>query len=266
MPQQGFSSPAPQGSGEGGFDWGKWLPIIAYGAGTGLSLWEQHQAGKAAKGNQAMAFGLMQPGQSEIEKLLQSFGSAAPNSSQDGFMQYLTNAAGAGAGRSLTELSDTGSPFDNTELFRSLGVIDDQSINDQAMQLRAGAGSLGARFGSGFAQSEGLLRERGASSAAARRAGIAAQSYEGAQGRRLSALDMLRGTYQGDQSNQMAQRSQMLQALLGAGGLESQRRGYNAGLFGLGSGMQTGTNYGQTIANSGIDIATLLYILGQRGK
>jgi hypothetical protein len=64
----------------------------------------------------------------------------------------------------------------------------------------------------------------------------------------------------------MAQRSQMLQALLGAGGLESQRRGYNAGLFGLGSGMQTGTNYGQTIANSGIDIATLLYILGQRGK
>jgi len=129
------------------------------------------------------------------------------NSGQDSFLQFLrSNPQG------LQPFQ-----FDTSGEFKALSAQDALNTQTQVNQLRAGAGSLGERFGAGFAQRETNLRSQIATNIAARNAGISQSSFntalqaglsdfQGAQSNRLGLLQLLSG-------NTNTAKAQQLQAL-----------------------------------------------------
>jgi hypothetical protein len=131
------------------------------------------------------------------------------NSGQDSFMQYLrANPKGL-------------EPFlyDQSKVFEGLKAQDAYTIGDQVNKLRAGAGSLGERFGSGFASREAMLRGRFGADIAARNAGISQSAFN-------TALQASMQSFMGQQS----QRNAILQFILGQRGQQLQALGFGAGL------------------------------------
>jgi len=157
------------------------------------------------------------------------------NVGQDSFLQYLR--------ANPTALKPF--QFDASQAFKDLMAQDQQTINDQALQLSAGAWSLGSRYGSGFAAKDAILRSRFASDIAARNAGIAQSSFNTALStgmqdfglRQSNLMQLLALRQQGE----LARREQQLQAL------------------GLGSAIPQ-TNAGQLVSQTGSDLSQLLLI------
>lgn len=197
---------------------------------------------------------------------LQGAGQGSPgmnqmfNAGQDGLMQSLRSDPGARS-RSVMEgvIAGGGNPFDNTELFRSLGVLDQRNLNTAIGELRSSAPGLGQRFGTSMRNAELNTVLQSNENAAARNAGIAQQSYGDAQARLMSALGMLgqqemagaqlqqqgwQGLMQGGLGasqlasqnwlGQLGMQGDMLSSLLGAQG---QRQGYNAQIAALASSL-----------------------------
>jgi len=163
------------------------------------------------------------------------------NKGQDSYLQYLrSNPTG------LQPFM-----FDYSKAWQDLQANDQQNLTDQVNQQSAGAGSLGARYGSGFAAQSALLRSRVTAANQARNAGIAQSSFNNAlqtgfadfssgQSRQLQLLQML-------QSGELSQRGQQLQAL------------------GFGSSLPYPST-GATVGQTGNDLASLLLLAGYLGK
>lgn len=160
----------------------------------------------------------------------------AMNTGQDSFLQYLRS--------NPTALKPF--QFDASEAFKSLQANDELNIGDQANALRSGAGSLGQRFGSGFAAQEAKLRARFAATTAARNADISQSSFNTALGAGLTDFNAKRG-------NQL----QMLQLLQGG---ELARRQQQLAALGFGAGLPQPGIAG-TVSQTGGDIASLLTLL-----
>lgn len=203
--------------------------------GTGMQYFENRSARKRADQLSARATSIADQPLESTDAI-----KGALNTGQDSFMQYLR--------ANPTSLKPF--QFDTSQAFKDLQAKDTQTINDQALQLSAGAGSLGARFGSGFAAKNAMLRGRFASDIATRNAGIAQSSFNTAlnagmqdyqftgaqnQSRTLSLLQML-------QSGQLSQRQQQLAAL-----------GFGAGLPQPGFGAQ--------VSQAGGDFGSLLMLM-----
>lgn len=154
------------------------------------------------------------------------------NSGQDSFLQYLRSDPTA-----LKPFQ-----FDASQAFKDLQAQDTLNTNDQINQLRSGAGSLGARFGSGFAAREAMLRSRITAANDARNAGIEQSSFN-------NALNAGMSDFNSSRTNQL-----QLLSLLQGGGLAQQQ--FAAGPAG------TGNMLGQ----AGGDIGSLLTLLSYLNK
>lgn len=165
----------------------------------------------------------------------------ALNPGQDSFLQYLRS--------NPTALKPF--QFDASQAFKDLQANDTQQITNQLDALSAGAGSLGARFGSGFAAKEALARSNFAAQIGARNAGIAQNSFNTALNAGMadfqSGVSNRTALLQLLQQGQLAQRGQQLQA--------------------LGLGVQVpGTGAGQIISSTGGGIAQLLTLMNYMNK
>lgn len=157
-----------------------------------------------------------------------------PNSGQDGFLQYLRSNPGG-----LKPFQ-----YDQSQAFKGLQAQDNYTINDQVNQLRSSAGSLGQRFGSGFASKEAILRSRFGADISARNAGISQNSFN-------NALQFgLQGYGLGQQ-----QQNGLLSLLL-----SSQQGRTGQQLQALGFGAQPLPSAVQPLAQGGTDIAQLLLL------
>jgi hypothetical protein len=197
-----------------------------------LNYGEQRAARKRTEKNQDAAVGLTQ-GPNAVDQLIMGQLSK-PNSGQDGFMQYLRSTPGA-----LKPYL-----YDQSAAFKGLQANDQFNINDQVNQLSAGAGSLGARFGSGFAAHDAMLRSRFAAGISARNAGISQSSFNTALQAAMSGYGM-----------QQSQNNGLLGLLL-----QSQQGRTQAQLAarGLASAPLPGT--AQSVGQSGIDVAQLMLL------
>jgi hypothetical protein len=196
--------------------------IIGGGAsllGTALQYGEQRAARRRAAA-------ITEGGNSDIESLIQG----QLNAGQDSYSQYLRRDPGA-----LAPFQ-----FDLSKAFSMLQGQDKQTTADQIAGLRSSVGSLGERFGSGFASREAILRSRIASQLDARNAGIAQSSFNTALGTGLS-----------DFQSQQGRTAQFLSLLLGA---------RNSGVQNQLAGIGVGAGSGQTLGQGGIDIAQLLLL------
>lgn len=122
------------------------------------------------------------------------------NVGQDSFLQQL---------RANPALLDPYT-FDSSKAFEGLRAQDLIDTQDAVSGLRSSAGSLGRRFGSGFASKEALLRSRLAASTGARNAGIAQSSFNTALNLGVNEHSQLLGLMQ---QGIFQQRAQQLQAL-----------------------------------------------------
>ena len=140
----------------------------------------------------------------------------------------------------LTSAASGRTQFDNSELFKSLGRLDNQMLNEQVEALHGSAGSLGERFGTAMNQNEAMMRGNFMNQASARNAQIAQQSFEAAQARAMQGLGMLQGQNQfGNQFGLNALQAQMAAAgTLGSQGLQSQGMGLQNNQFNAGQQMQ----------------------------
>jgi hypothetical protein len=187
--------------------------------GTVLGYGEQRAARRRAAA-------ITDGGNSDIESLIQG----QLNSGQDSYSQYLRRDPNA-----LQPFQ-----FDLSKAFQMLQGQDRQVTADQVAGLRSSVGSLGERFGTGFASREALLRSRIGSSLDARNAGIAQSSFDTALNTGLQDFNAGRGL-----------NAQLLGLLLNA-----RNSGVQTQLAGLG----VGTGSGQTLAQGGIDISQLLLL------
>lgn len=143
------------------------------------------------------------------------------NTGQDALMQSLRTDPTAKSNQALQAIiGGQGNPFDTSEMFRALGVMDQRATNTAVAQTRAGASGLGQRFGSYMARQEGDMRLRANEAAAARNAQIQMQSYGDAQQRLLASIGQLSGNEQFGAQNRLAAAGQLQQAALGAGNLQ----------------------------------------------
>lgn len=219
---------------------------LAIGAGANvlggiLGYGEQRAARKRQEnlGNQAQ--GLTQ-GPNQVDQLIMSQLSK-PNTGQDGFLQMLRSNP------------NTLKPymFNYSQAFQDLQSRDKFVLQDQLAGLRSSAGSLGERFGSGFAAKEGMLRARYGADISARNAGIAQNSFN-------TALQYGSQGYAMGQS----QNNQLLQLLLSS---QQGRTGQQLAALGIAGQPLPGT--AGTIAQGGTDLAQLLvlgnYLRGSGG-
>lgn len=178
------------------------------------------------------------------------------NTSTDGIMQMLR---GSGPASIAGDLLTSGNPFDTSQMFDALGIVDARNTGEQVAGLRAGAAGLGQRFGGTMMREEGNLRSRISQDINARNAGIQMQSFESAQGRRMGTLDQLLrsagmnlDSSRQNQSMQLAAISQMFNQALG-------QRQFNQGLLSLQAGLPIAQNgapgYGQAFSDIGQLIA-----------
>ena len=188
-----------------------------------LSYGEQ----RAARRRQNQAMDLASTGYADIENLINS----RLNSGQDSFLQYLRANPGA-----LKPFQ-----FDASQAFKDLQAQDTLTTNDQVAGLRSSVGSLGERFGSGFASREALLRARIAAGLGARNAGISQSSFENALQAGMA-----------DYNARIGQNNQLVGILAN---LKSQQIGQQIGLL---TSPQPG--FGSLIAGTGGDIAQLMVL------
>lgn len=137
--------------------------------------------------------------------------------------------------------------FDTSKAYAGYAAQDKMNLQDQVNQLGASAGSLGARFGSGFAAKSALLRQRVLADTGARNAGIAQSSFNSGIGFGLQDQQQKIGLLQLIQQGQFQQRGQQLQAL------------------GLGASVP-GTGAGQLVSQSGADIGNLALLMSVLGN
>lgn len=116
------------------------------------------------------------------------------NIGQDGLMQMMRRDVGLVQDPSVTsglaQAMGGQTGFNNTELFKSLGALDELALNRQVTQLQGSAGSFGQRFGTALNQNEADMRGNFTAQAQARNAQIAQQSHEAAQARAMQGLGM----------------------------------------------------------------------------
>lgn len=202
------------------------LETVALGIGAGSSLLGSVLGYGEQRAARKRASDIVNQDQGDLTSLI----SGRLNSGQDSYLQYLRSNPNA-----LDPFK-----FDTTALFKALGTQDTQNLNTQVGQLRSSVGSLGERFGSGFASREALLRERFAADVGARNAGISQTSFN-------SALSLGLQDFQASRTNQ----NQLLGILAGT----QQQRIQNQ-LAALG----VGANAGSTLASGGLDISQLLLL------
>lgn len=297
---------------------------MAIGTGTALAMSAALQAGggllnarsqtsAAKKANQrqdallAEAAGMRQAGPSAAETALMnlfagigngqgyapqqidlgSLGGQGFNTGQDALMQMLRSN---GVDKALESIMQTGDPFDNSELFRSLGVLDREAQGTALDDLRSGNAGLGQRFGGAQRRAEVDLLSSLTNNAAVRNAGIQSSAYEAAQGRRLAATGqgtqrdqmrtgiaqllqqgglsmsdlLMRATGANNAANlggaqfglqQQGLGAQILQMIMGS---EANRRNFNLSTLGLGGAPNVpGYGYGNAIGDFGQILAFL---------
>ena len=212
---------------------------LALLAGAGSSIFgaiSGYNENKAARKRQAAATDAgvaLTQGSNPVDQLIMQKLSQ-PNVGQDGFLQYLrSNPNGL-------------QPYmyDQSKAFKGLQAQDAYVTNDQVNQLRAGAGSLGERFGTGFASKEAMLRSRIAAGIDARNAGISQSSFN-------TALQYGQSGYAMGQ-----QQNNSLLGLL----LSSQQGRTGQQLQALGLAAQPLQSSGNPIGQGGVDIAQLLLL------
>lgn len=167
------------------------------------------------------------------QMLLQSIGGSGTgtqgfNTGQDGFMQFLRRG---------------GEQFDNSAQFKALGAVDAANLGEQIAGLRAGAGSLGQRFGTGMNRNEALLRSTSLAQTGARNAGIASQSFESGAQRGLQAQSLL---------------SQIISQ---AGSFQQAQQGQNINILSLLAGQPIGQQQPNQLPGAAGDIGQLLMFL-----
>ena len=214
--------------------------VVAGGSSAVNTLGNIHQnRGQQRRADrlESRAMGMMETGPSFLESMLRS----QFNTGQDGQMQMMRSMPGAST---LNELSETGNPFDTSELFEALQPLRGRQLQEGLGALRAGAPGLGQRFGSAMRRNEGQTVLEHLQNISAQDAGIQMQSHEAAQGRRLGAAQIQQGSAQG-----------LMQILMQA---ENSRRQGNIGLLGTAVGVPQagGVQYGQP----GMDIAQLMLL------
>lgn len=148
------------------------------------------------------------------------------NGGQDGLLQMMRRNImpdrDAGLDANLNRQASGMERFDNSDLFAALEPLDQRNIDRQVEQLRAGAGSLGARFGTAMNRNEAMLRENALQDVALRNAQLQRDAYETAQGRSMQALG-LQVPYQQSREQLPFQNAAMqLEAARAAGGLGIQ--------------------------------------------
>lgn len=251
---------------------------LASGAGLYGQAKAEKGANKRSKQLQQQAYGMMQtdPGQAEQALLgllpyIQS-GNQSFNAGQDALSQMLRSDPSTQ--RSYVDdvlqgIATQDDPFAPGGAYSALDAVNQRANQTQVAGLRGGAGSVGQRYGSNFANAEGRMRADMAERDAAGRAGlaqaftgqrlnaagIAAQRQAQQQGHRLAAA-------QSSGQLGMGQIGAMLQALQGAGGMEAGRNQYNASLFGAAAGVPFApSSVGQGIGEAGTGLAALYYLL-----
>jgi hypothetical protein len=198
---------------------------------------QNRSAGRRANRIESAAMGQMSNTPSELERLLRS----RFNVGQDGGMQFMRSSPG---GAAISELSETGSPFDTSEMFDALQPVRGRQLNEGLAALRAGAPGLGQRFGSAMLRNEGQTVLEHLQNIAAQDSQMQFQAHESAQGRRLQASQIGFGSELG-----------FLQLMAQ---LEQNRRSGNLQALGIAAGVpQPGAiSYGQP----GQDIGQLLLL------
>lgn len=187
----------------------------------------QNMGGQMPQAYQPMQVGMpnFNPQMADVGGYLQSGGF---NTGQDSIMQMLRADPRTKVDETLQGMIDQqGNPFDTSEMFRALGVIDQRNTDSAVAQTRAGSSGLGQRFGSYMQRTEGNMRTQANENAAARNAGIQMQSYEAAQGRRMGGLGMLSGREQFNRSMNANLAQMLQQGGLSAAGLQLQGVGSN---------------------------------------
>lgn len=235
-------------------------------AGGIMGYEEQRRAGRRQRQLGQQANGMMMNYPTEAERQLQAMFSGmrngtAPgmqgfNTGQDAILQMLRSGA-------LQGTAATGNPFDLSSTYAALDPIEARIQTNQLNTLRAGPRTLGARFGTAAATQEANLLAQLGEQQAGRRSQLAQGAYEAAQARMLQAqglVGQLGGQVAGLGLAQQGQMANLLQMLQGA---TMQRQGFNANLLGMQMGQQPMIGMGQGIAQGGMDIATLLYLMNR---
>ena len=148
----------------------------------------------------------------DFSRLLDPSGmSTGANTSQDALMQLIRGGTGASIGgfnanarvdgiqadvnqtaqSSLEQLARDGSRFDLDAMFNALGLTEDRNRERSVAELQGSAGSIGQRFGTTMGLQEGRLRAQMEEDANLRRQGLARDSFESAQERRINASNAL---------------------------------------------------------------------------
>jgi hypothetical protein len=244
------------------------LSIAALALSAGSQLWGAHGQNRAnaanarfQRQNRRMLLDQMQRGPSEYETLLRSM---FLNTGQDGIMQQMRNGPEDQVQQdvinTLMGISQTGDPFDTSEMFKALGLQDARTRDESVATLRAGASGLGQRFGSASGRAEADLLSELADQTALRNAGIQMQSYESAQGRRQQALGGVLQATNAQEAEQMAL-AQLMQSVFGQlMGAEQGRNSFNAQLLSAASGMG-GVQAPSATPGAVGDIGNLLFML-----
>lgn len=254
-------------------------------AGTGSSMFGASQDAKNQKKrssqltNQANSMMQNTPGgaESALMDFLRTISSnAGINSGQDALMQQLR----ADPSKQQTYVDDTirgvatrADPFAAGGSYENLDRLNQLDTRRQVAGLRGSASSVGGRFGSNAATAESTLREGLATQQGAQRATLAEQF----QNLRLqaAALGNARESSARDARIQAATASgqlglgqigALLQALMGAGGLEQGRRNTNAQLFGASAGIPQAASPWGAVGSGLTDIGSLLAVIGSMGK
>lgn len=240
-PGGGGPTGAPGGAGQGnGIGSGAWRPPTGGAGFTAPSfgaMWQFQNPGAAT----------FNPSQAATPTGTQAF-----NVGQDALMQAARAQLGPadipGLMNGLANAASGNTQFDNSQLFKSLGALDRQLLNEQVGELHGSAGSLGQRFGTAMMQNEAMLRGNFANQASARNAQIAQQSFEAAQGRAMQGLGMMQGQQQFLSQHPLAALAAQMQAgqALSQIGLGQQELGANVNLQNAGFMNQAGQfNAGQ---------------------
>ena len=194
------------------------VPLVTSAVGDVMQYGENRAARKRAGQITDRAMSIAGAGPSDAEKGL--FNTLAPqlNTGQDSYLQYLRANPNA-----LQPFM-----FDSSSAFKALSSQDALQTRMALDKLSAGAGSLGARYGTGFASRQGDLLSQITASLNARNAGIAQssfntalntgfQDYSTTAGLNADRLRTLLSTYQTGIGAYNSRVQQQLQALgLGA--------------------------------------------------
>jgi len=193
------------------------LGLLLAGAGTAVNTGANVLNRRSQNKETSRRTGIVEP---YLMEMLGGSPGQAFNTGQDALLQMLRSNPLESSDRAMQGMVETGNPFDMTELFRSLGVMDQRSREGALADVRSGASGLGQRFGTAMARESNNAMSQLLDSAAARNAQIAMGSHDAAQGRRLGAAGQLNqnlmtrmGLAQGAMGSDQARQQQQMQAL-----------------------------------------------------